>query len=99
MMYTFTPSRPGAVAYAYQGGPLLRLGDVVEMTAEQVARLVSIVEGVNGGPCLIPAQGSAAAEFIAAVSAPTEFNPEDEPSEPTAEPVKRGRGRPKKDPA
>lgn len=104
MQYTFTPSHPGAVAYAYVNGPLLHSGDVVEMTAAQADRLIGIVEGANGGPCLIacdPAQVTAAAEFLAAISTPTVLNPEAPVTSVSvdAEPVKRKPGRPKKDPA
>lgn len=97
MKYTFTPSHPGAVAYAYQGGPLLKSGDPVEMDPAQADRLCGIVAGANGGPCLIPLD-----EAPGAVSEPTTFNPEMPAaavSVPSTEPVKRKPGRPKKDPA
>ena len=99
MNYTFTPSHPGAVAYAYPSGPLLRSGDVVELDSAQAARLIDSTPGANGGPCLIP---TAAADFIAAIVAPTAMNPEADPetehpeADDDAAPAKRGRGRPKK---
>jgi hypothetical protein len=99
MMYTFTPGHLGEVAYAYQSGPLLRSGDVVELDAAQAARLIDSTAGVNGGDCLIP---TAAADFMAAISAPTAMNPETDPetvhseADNDAAPARRGRGRPKK---
>lgn len=52
--YTFTPAHPGTVAYAYAGGPMLTAGDVAELTDAQRDRLVGIIPGVDGGPCLVP---------------------------------------------
>ena len=98
-MVRFTPEHPGAVAVL--DGAVVRSGDVVEAPAEWVARIGAAYVGVGGGPCLIPASSlgvEAAADFIAAVSAPTPFNPETPPAAVAAEaaPVKRKPGRPRK---
>ena len=98
-MLRFVPEHPGAIAVL--DGAVVRSGDVVEAPAEWVARIGAAYVGVGGGPCLIPVSSSgveAAADFIAAVSAPTPFNPETPPAAVAAEaaPVKRKPGRPRK---
>lgn len=86
--HRFNPDHPGAVAYAFPGGPLLRAGDVADLTDEQVNRLRSIC-----GDCLIPVNpgAGAAADFIAAISAPTPHNPETPVNPADVTPIKRGR--------
>lgn len=98
-MLRFSPEHPGAIAVL--DGAVVRFGDVVEAPAEWVARIGAAYVGVGGGPCLIPVSSpgvEAAADFIAAVSAPTPFNPETPPAAVAAEaaPVKRKPGRPRK---
>lgn len=99
-MLRFAPEHPGAIAVL--DGAVIRSGDVVEAPVEWVARIGAAYVGVGGGPCLIPVSSpgvEAAADFIAAVSAPTPFNPETPPAAASSdkpEPVKRKPGRPRK---
>lgn len=98
-MLRFVPEHPGAVAFL--DGSVVRSGDVVEAPAGWVARIGAAYVGVGGGPCLIPVESPAVdpvADFMAAISAPTPFNPETPPAAVAAEaaPVKRKAGRPRK---
>lgn len=96
MLVRWAPAHPGAVAVT--GGVTLRAGREYDLSTAEVTRLLSTTDGVGGGPCLIPVNPpgyEAAAEFIAAISAPTALNPETPPAAASApaEPVKRTRGR------
>ena len=99
-MLRFVPEHPGAVAFF--NGAVVRLGDVVDAPAEWVARISAAYVGVGGGPCLIPVESPAVdpvADFMAAISVPTPFNPETPPAAASSdkpEPVKRKPGRPRK---
>ena len=96
MRYRFAPEHPGAIAYA-SASVMVRRGDVVELTDAQCARLTACVAGVDGAPCLIPVDSAAeaVADFMAAISTPTDCNPETPPPAVSvdAEPVKRTRRR------
>jgi len=99
-MLRFVPEHPGAVAFL--DGSVVRLGDVVDAPAEWVARISAAYVGTGGGPCLIPVESPAVdpvADFMAAISVPTPFNPETPPAAASSdkpEPVKRKPGRPRK---
>lgn len=98
-MLRFAPEHPGAVAFL--DGAVVRLGDVVDASAEWVARISAAYVGAGGGPCLVPVESPAVdpvADFMAAISTPTPFNPETPPAAVAAEaaPVKRKPGRPRK---
>ena len=99
-MVRFAPEHPGAVAFL--AGAVVRLGDVVDAPAEWVARINAAYVGTGGGPCLVPVESPAVdpvADFMAAISVPTPFNPETPPaavSSDKPEPVKRKPGRPRK---
>lgn len=98
-MLRFAPEHPGAVAFL--NGAVVRLGDVVDAPVEWVARINAAYVGTGGGPCLIPVDSPAVdpvADFMAAISTPTPFNPETPPAAVAAEaaPVKRKPGRPRK---
>lgn len=99
-MLRFIPEHPGAVAFF--NGAVVRLGDVVDAPAEWVARISAAYVGVGGGPCLVPVESPAVdpvADFMAAISVPTPFNPETPPAAASSdkpEPVKRKPGRPRK---
>lgn len=86
MRARFLPDHPGAVCYV--GGVVVRAGESCDATAAEVERIDGLVADGD----------AAAADFIAAVSEPTPFNPETPPAEAsaTAEPVKRSPGRPRK---
>lgn len=95
-MLRFAPEYPGAVAFF--NGVVVRLGDVVDAPAEWVARINAAYVGAGGGPCLVPVESPAVdpvADFMAAISTPTPFNPETPPAAVAAEaaPVKRKPGR------
>ena len=78
----------------------MRAGNVYDVPDEWAAYIISAFPGADGAPCLVPVDdgAEAAADFIAAVSEPTPLNPETPHAEAsaTAEPVKRGPGRPRK---
>ena len=99
-MLRFVPEHPGAVAFF--NGAVVRLGDVVDAPAEWVARINAAYVGTGGGPCLVPVESPAVdpvADFMAAISVPTPFNPETPPAAASSdkpEPVKRKPGRPRK---
>lgn len=95
-MLRFVPEHPGAVAFF--NGAVVRLGDVVDAPDEWVARINAAYVGAGGGPCLVPVESPAVdpvADFMAAISTPTPFNPETPPAAVAAEaaPVKRKPGR------
>ncbi len=95
-MLRFAPEYPCAVAFF--NGAVVRLGDVVDAPAEWVARINAAYVGAGGGPCLVPVESPAVdqvADFMAAISTPTPFNPETPPAAVAAEaaPVKRKPGR------
>lgn len=80
MLARFAPEHPGAVAVV--NGRTIRAGALVEVDEATMRRIVG----------LVPATGAeAAAEFIAAVSVPTERNPETPVTEAPAPAPKRGR--------
>lgn len=87
MRARFLPENPGAVCFI--GGIVVRAGESCDATAAEVERIAGLV---------VDDSADAAADFIAAVSEPTPFNPETPPAEAsaTAESVKRGPGRPRK---
>lgn len=102
MRFRFTPANRGEqAASAPAGQPQVAMvaGESYDLDPAWAERLLSIVGGVNGAPCLIPLDPpghEAAREFIAAISTPTTFNPETPPaaaSDVTPEPVKRKPGR------
>lgn len=98
MMYTFTPCNRGAVAFS--GWAQLAFGSVVELDDAEAARLSGVFASAPayGAGCLVPvAPMSGVESFMAAISDPTEKNPETEypEADDDAAPAKRGRGRPK----
>lgn len=100
MKYTYSPARPmEQAASARRGQPqvAMRSGGVYDIDPEWAQFIVGIVPGVDGGPCLVPVDppgAAAAADFIAAISTPTEHNPETDPT--PVEPAQKKRGRPRR---
>lgn len=81
MRAVFRPSHPGAVCFV--DGVAIHAGDVVDVPGAVVARIGDLIPEDEGT--------AAAADFIAAISAPTPLNPETPASSATVTPPKRGR--------
>lgn len=94
MLYRYQPLNPREVI------PVLGIfgPGVYDLSVEDAARFGALVSGVGGGPSLVPeyvvpdSVSQAVADFMAAVSLPTDANPETTPQVVSSRP-KRSRSR------